>query len=281
MKITVHEALARRRRRQATLLSFAGIAVLLVGLYFNFQSDRQLILYAYMALILGSLLSFLGVSLADQWVRPPRAEVALAEAMKGAGPAYALYHWALPADHVLLAPWGLVLFRVFNLDGSVTVRGDKWRDTRSLARKLFSLGRQPVRNPTRILAIEAGQLRTALAARNPALAEVPMQAVGLFTSPRIELTAEAAEPPALRADGLREWLRAEGRRAALPAATRRALESALESIAAEAIGPDRSAEAQARAEAAAQARAVEKAEREAAEKAEARAERRAKRGKGS
>jgi hypothetical protein len=271
MKIVIHSALASRRRRQATLISFAGIGVLLVGLYFNFQRGGQLmILYAYLALILGSLLSFLGVSLADQWVRPPRAEDALGEAMKGAGPAYALYHWALPADHVLLAPWGLVLFRVFNIEGAVAVRGDKWRDTRPLIRKVFSLGRQPVRNPERILGIEAAQLRAALVAHDPELADVPMQPVGLFTSPRVDLTVVDATPPALTGDGLRDWLRTEGRRASLAPATRRALVGALDAIAAATMNTDKPA---------AKAPPADKVPPEAAKKEAARAERRAKRDK--
>jgi hypothetical protein len=276
MKILINTALATKRRRQATVLSVAGILVLLVGLYLNFQHSAQLVLAAYMALILGSLLSFWGVSLAGQWVRPPRAEEAIGEAMKGAGPSYALYHWVLPADHVLLAPWGLVLFRVFNVDGPAKVRGTKWHDTRPFYRKLFSLGRQPVRNPERILGIEADQLRKALVAKDPALADVPMQPVGLFTNPRVELSVADPNLPALRLDALRDWLRTEGKRPGLAPATRRALDAALDAVAGATLGTDKMIEAQAKSEEAAKARAADKAAKEAQAKAEAKAEKRAK-----
>ncbi len=275
MKVVIHSALARKRRRQATLLSVAGIAVLFLGLYFNFQPSRQLLMYAYMSLILGSLMSWLGVSMADQWVRPPRAEEAVGEAMKGAARSYVLYHWALPADHVLLAPWGLTLFRVFNIDGPVEIRGDRWRDARPLARKLFSLGRQPVRNPERILGVESDQLRQALADRDSALAAVPMQLAGLFTSARAELTVSEPNLPAVRADGLRDWLRVESKKPNLQPAIRRVLEAALDDIAAERMGTARAAEAQVKAEEAAKSRAAATAAKAATAKDEARAEKRA------
>jgi hypothetical protein len=274
MKTVIHTALANRRRRQAVLLSLGGIAVLLVGLFLNFQSGPNVLVLAYGALMAGTLLSWLGVGLADQWVRPPRAEVALGEAMKGAGPAFALYHWALPAEHVLVAPWGLVLFRVYNTDGAVEVRGERWRDARPFLRRLMTLGRQPVRNPQRALAYEAERLRGALVARDPALAEVPMQPVAVFTEPRAMLTVEAPNLPVLRLDALRDWLRAEAKRPALPPPARRALATALDAEAGERLGTARQAEARARSEAARQARAADQAATEARKKELARAERR-------
>lgn len=274
MKTVLNAALAARRRRQATLLSVVGIAVLLLGLYFNFQPGPQRVLYAYFALLIGSVLSWVGVSMADQWVRPPRANDALAEVMKGASAAYALYHWVLPAEHVLLTPAGLILIRVFNIEGAVTVRGAKWRDARPFLRKLFSLGRQPVRNPERLLAEQAAALKSALVARDASLADVPMQPLGLFTNRRVELTVEEPQPLALRADALRDWLRADGKGVSLPPATRRALEAALDDLAAERLGTDKQAEARAKSEAAAKSRAAEQAAKDAAKKEAETAERR-------
>lgn len=276
MKILVNSVLASKRRRQATLLSVVGIAILLLGLYFNFSSGPQRILYAYFALLVGSVLSWIGVSMADQWVRPPRADEALSEVMKGAGAAYALYHWVLPAEHVLLTPAGLILFRVFNIEGEVSVRGSKWRDARPLMRKLLSLGRQPVRNPERLLADQAAALRTALVARDPSLADVPMQPVGVFTHRRVELSLAEPQPAAMRADALREWLRADGKGPGLPPATRRALEAALDGLAAERLGTNKQAEARAKSEAAARSRAAEQAAKDAAAKEAEKAERREK-----
>lgn len=275
MKVVFNAPLARKRRRQATLLSMGGIAILFLGLYFNFQPSRQLLLYAYMCLILGSLMSWLGVSMADLWLRPPRAEVVMGEAMKGAARSFALYHWALPADHVLLAPWGLTLFRVFNIEGAVDIRGERWRDARPLTRKLFSLGRQPVRNPERILSVEADQLRQALVAVDPTLSGVPMQLAGLFTHDGVRLAVEDPNLPVVRVDELREWLRTESKKPNLEPLERRALEAALDEVAAQRMGTAKAAAAQAKAEEAAQARAAEKAARKAKTKAEERAEKRA------
>lgn len=228
MKRVVDRVLVARRRRQATLLSVAGLAVLGIGLFLNFQPSQ--VLGAYVALLAGTLLSVLGIGLADKWLRRPRPEEALAEALKG-GRALALYHWALPAEHVLVAPWGLVVIAVFAQEGPVHVRGARWREARPLWRALFSLGRRPVRDPSAALDAEAAALSAALVADDPALAGVPIERLAVFTFPGVALTVDAPSLPAVRTADLRAWLRDASKRPALPAADRRRLELALDRLA--------------------------------------------------
>lgn len=239
MNVTTNDALAGRRRKQALLASMAGLSVLIVGLTANIgamrtgSDSRYGIWIAYGALVAGSLLSWVGVVLTDRWVGRPRADEALAAGLKGAGPAYRLYNWCLPADHVLLAPWGLVVFAVFNHEGPIVIRGRRWRDARPLPRRLLAFGRRAVRDPSRLLAMETSALAHELLERDPEVGEMTIDHVVVFSSPRARVAAEEPSVPVVQVADLREWLRHEARREAMPIPARRRLERALQAIAEE------------------------------------------------
>jgi hypothetical protein len=246
--VVTNEALAARRRRQAALCSLGGFVVLVAGLVVNLLgargggADRSYVLYAYLALIAGSILSWVGMALSDRWALPPRPEQALEGALKGAGKGFRLYNWALPADHVLATPWGLVVAMVFNHDGPVVVHGRHWRDMRPIWRRAFSLGRRPVRDPSRLLALETRALSDALLTHDEGLGQVPIEGIAVFTRPGMALSVTEPNLPAVRADELREWLRAEGKRTAQSPTDRRRLERALETLSAERLARDKGRE---------------------------------------
>jgi len=234
VNVVTHSALARRRRRQAVALSLGGMATLVAGLIFNLYYAFA---PAFVALVAGTVMSWAGMVLADRWVAAPRADRALAEGLRDrGGRVFGLYHWVLPAEHVLRAPWGLTVFAVFNHDDRVLIRGDRWRDGRPLWRRLFQWARRPVRHPGAVLADEVAALRRALAAEDAALAEVPIDTVAVFTHPRVDLRAEAPDLPVLRAGDLGEWIRAAMKRPRLPADRQRRLEQALDRLAAARLG---------------------------------------------
>ena len=232
VNIVTNTSLARRRRRQAALLSFGGFLVLLVGLGINLLAVRDGaaarggLAAAYIALLAGSVMSWLGMGLSDRWAIPPRPDEALGAALKGAGPAFRLYHWVLPADHVLLAPWGFVVFAVFNHEGPLTVRGTRWRDARPLWRRVLALGRRPVRDPTRWLAVEVNALRRALAENDEHLGETP---VGTVPCSRTRASRSPWRRRACLPCGRTRCAtgsRAAGKQPALPTPKRRRLERA-------------------------------------------------------
>jgi hypothetical protein len=237
VKVITNTALAARWRRRATVLSLVGLGILAAGFVLNLRPGG--VLYAYLALLFGSALSWLGIALADRWVRPPRAEVVLPEALGGAGPGFSLYNWVLPADHVLVAPWGIVLLAALKHDGSVVVEGERWRDTRPIWLRLLRVARPAVRNPAPVLETEEAALRAALAeAGGDEPADVSVQRLAVFLDPRVELTLKAPTLPVVRIDELRGWLRGEGKRPPLSPTERRKLEQALDRLAEQRMAED-------------------------------------------
>lgn len=242
MRVVTHDALVSRRRRTALLLSMGGVAVLGLGLVANFYGagDARYVTLSYVALAVGTILSWIGISVSDRWALPPRADIALAEGLEGAGQAYKLYNWLLPAEHVLLAPWGLTVFAVYNCDGPVDIQGKKWRDKRSWWRRLLSFGRRPVKEPSRLLHIETSQLASALVERDESgdLGDIPVEGVAVFTRLVGRLTVRDPSVPALEASGLRDWVRDKARHAdeSISPGRRRRLERILDAMAEERTG---------------------------------------------
>ena len=242
MKVVTNTRLASRRRRQAALLALGGLAMLLVGLVVNLVGVRSgsggkaYLVAAYVALLAGTVASWVGMALSDRWSMPPRADEALAAGLKGSGAGFHLYNWVLPADHVLLTPWGLIVFAVFNHEGPATVKGSKWKDRRPIWRRMLSLGRRPVREPSRWLQLEVDALAKGLATACDQPVDVRIDTVAVFTRSGIELSVEDPEMPVLRAEDLRDWLRGDGRGANLPPSVRRRLERGLAALSAARLG---------------------------------------------
>ena len=244
MRVRTNDRLVSRRRRLALFLSLGGIAVLGAGLavnMFGLRSDAGGVSYttlSYGALAIGTIMSWIGISVSDRWTLPPRADLALESGLESAGQAYKLYNWLLPAEHVLLAPWGLVLFVVYNCDGPVAIRGRRWKDARPWWRRALALGRRPVREPSRLLSVETGALAAQIAARDNDgdLDEVSIEGVAVFSRPGVEITVAEPSVPALCTDDLGDWLRQKGGKSAktkLSPARRRRLERLLDAIAEE------------------------------------------------
>jgi len=226
----------RRRRRTAVRVALLGFGLLLGGLFLNGPRTQLL---ALLCLIGGTLASWMGIALMDRWVAVPRAEDALAGALAEAGPLFTLYNWALPAEHVVVAPWGLAVLHPFNTEGPLTVDGPAWRDRRALWRRLLAFGRRAIRNPRALVDADVAALRAAVAEADATLAAVPIAAVVVLTRPAmvLETGPRPPEPPAVTAADLRAWLRDEGRRhPALPPADGRRLQAVVAELAAGRVG---------------------------------------------
>lgn len=229
-----NSAYSRRRGRQASLLSAGGIAVLVLGLFLNIRSYDS---FALVALVLGSVCSWSGISLADKWLKPPREDVALDRGLARSGRAFALYHWLLPADHVLVTPWGLTVLAPAIVDSEVLVGPDRWRESRPLVKRLLTIGRRTLGQPPSLAAAQVSAMREALAAHDESLASTPIDGLVVFTRPAVVVSGEDPAQPWVRAEGLAEWLSSSRRKDSLPPSVRRALDKAVEEMAAQRLAP--------------------------------------------
>ena len=127
MKTYIDREKVNARSTLANAASVGGLLLLLASVLapIFWQSLATL---ALVLLLVGGVTSMVGIYLANRWVRRPRPEESLDKALNSFDDTYRLYHYpALPCDHVLLTPSGVVGLEVVNLAGRFTYHDGRWR----------------------------------------------------------------------------------------------------------------------------------------------------------
>ena len=185
MKDITNEKLVKRQATLGKWASLLGMGALLAGLAVSYRWPDQLVV-SFGCLIVGFMLASVGTYNMNRWVREPRADQALAKALKGFDNKHFLYHYTLPAGHVLLAPSGLFVFTVKDHHGEIRCEGEKWHQKFNWGRLLLFLGQEGLGNPTREVRGEIGRLGRFLDSRLSE-ADVPIEGLIVFTNPRARL----------------------------------------------------------------------------------------------
>ena len=126
MQIITNEKLIRRNRSIARYASIGGLIVLIGGMIVSFTRP-ELVFIAFTALIVGFLLSQLGMFYTNRWGREPRPDQLLNQALKGLDNKYTLYHYASPVSHLLVGPAGVWVLWPKHQRGVITFERGRWR----------------------------------------------------------------------------------------------------------------------------------------------------------
>lgn len=227
MESLTHPDRLRRARFIAKWFGLSGLAILLGGLFASF--NPRFLQWSFPALILGITLSQIGIYHANKYVKRPRPDEVLDAALKGLGKGYRFYHYYLPVEHVLLCPYGILVFRPKAADGRVTYDG-RWRQNFNLLRFFQGLSRDRLGNPTTEVSWEVRKAGELLRRGGLAAEEAPVHGFVVFTDPRLDLRLEEEPPypayPAKRyKDSIRRWLKEQK---AISNPTRRQIQEVLD-----------------------------------------------------
>ncbi len=236
MQIIRDEALARRRKKIGNIASVAGIGVIALSLVVTWVGPGwglsvQLLTYVQLvSLLVGFIISSIGMYFVNRWGRSPRPDEILDKSLKGLSRDYRLYHYALPAPHVLLTPNGpMVLVARFE-PGVYTVDDDRWRQRFSLMRVIGFMGREGLGNPSKDADYMVERVRRYLDKNAPELQEVPVSAAVVFTAEKVVLNVGETSVPTLRATKLKGYLRSQASKP-LPQETRERLQALFDAAA--------------------------------------------------
>lgn len=224
MRVITNKKLIRNRARLGRVASLVGLAVLFLGLVASLYP--QWILASFGCLVVGFVLSQVGVYNANRWVKQPRADQRLDKILKGFDDRYQLYNYILPAPHVLLAPFGLCVITPRDQRGKVRCQGEKWRHQAGWSRILRFFGQEGLGNPTKEVRAHVEKLRRFLAKRLPG-DEVPIEGVVVFTNPEVDLETEDPAVPVLDGKQFKSFLRDLSKQRPIPASQRKQLAEVL------------------------------------------------------
>lgn len=195
-----------RYRQISRYTSFIGIAALLAGLGFLFWGGENALLYQLLALGFGWAISQVGIYLGHRYVRTPRPDEILDDILKHVARDGRLYHYILPASHVLLLPSGIIIFNAKYQVGRISVEGDKWTQSGVGLRKYF--GQEGLGNPSKEADRLVGAMANYIRKNAPDVDEVPIAPIIVFTTKKIEsLDTENSRIPAMHYSKLRGFLR--------------------------------------------------------------------------
>ena len=209
MKIIRDDKRIYRLRRISQYAFILGLLLLVTGLVLAFTdlaSRPNFVFIQLLALLGGWILAQMGSYLGNRYGRKPRADEIIDEAAEKIHRNGRMYHYVLPAPHVLLTPRGIILFVPKYQVGRITADGDKWKQRGIGLRRFF--GQDALGNPSREAATYVGALADFIRKKAPEVDEVPIAPVIVFTSKNIEsLDIEKSDIPAVHAPRLKALLR--------------------------------------------------------------------------
>lgn len=210
MKIITNNQIIRRNRLIGQTSTIASLVILGSGLVMSFQP--HLINWSFLALIVGFLLSQIGIYFGSRWGRSPRPDEKINQALKGLDNKFSLYHYTVGVAHLISGPAGVWVLLPFHQGGTITYSEEKnrWKQKGgNLYLKVFaqeSLGRpdlevqSAMNDAQRILKSVLGDQ------------EIPEPQVALvFTNPKANLDAANAPYPTLHLSKLKDFLRQKAR----------------------------------------------------------------------
>jgi hypothetical protein len=227
MRVLRNDALIKKRTQFTQRGSLVGMGLLVVSL---FLSTRNPIL-SWVLLLAGFITAMAAVRVGNRFVRPPRPDTVLDKVLKGLDNHYALYHFLLPADHVLVTPSGAIVIRAQAQQGDIVARGGRWRQRSYWQRMRVLFGESGLGNPDRQLERELGAVRgiVAEALGEEEDCEVPVDGVVVFYADKVRLEAEDTRFPTILPQDLKATVRSLAEaHSPLPGRSQRALIAAIE-----------------------------------------------------
>ena len=206
MIILRDEQRIQRLRKIGQYISFLGMGILLAGLAIIFWGNENAVLYQLVALSAGWAISQIGIYLGHRYGRDPRADEVLDEVLKHVARDGRIYHYLLPAPHVLLVPSGVIILHTKYQSGEITADGGKWNQKGAGLRKYF--GQEGLGNPSKEVDRLVSAMANYIRKNSPEIDEVPMAPIIVFTTKNIKgLDVKNSDIPAMHYTKLKGFLR--------------------------------------------------------------------------
>jgi hypothetical protein len=207
MKVYRDVEYIRKRKRQATLASIAGVALLGSAFWMASTGGQSGVFIAYIPLLAGTIIFHLGMQQVGKWNRAQRNDVILDALLKDLGDRYALIHYPRigkrTVEHALVHPGGILTITARELPGGVAYRDGRWRKVGQGISRFFGMGGAFLGNPTGDTAADVGALNEFLVQEQ---LTVDVDGVVAFLNPRVKLDVVEPDFPVTNGDGLKPYI---------------------------------------------------------------------------
>lgn len=195
MNIISNESIIRRNRRIGIAATLSGLVVLGAGMFISFRYP-ELFSYSLLALLVGFILSQVGIYYGNRWGKSPRPDEVLVMALKGLDSKYTLYNYTSPVQHLLVGPAGLWILKPYHQRGTITFSNGRWKQRGgNWYLKIFA--QEGIGRPEMEITAEKNALEKWFEKELPEFELPGIQVALVFFHPQAEIMIdEGEEPPA-------------------------------------------------------------------------------------
>ena len=226
MKIIDHKKKIERNRKIGLFSSLGSLVILIGGFILSLQGPDQLA-PAYGALLVGLLLSQVGIYYGNRWGRSPRMDERLTQALKGLDDRYTLYHYVTAVPHLLTGPSGVWVLVPQHQPGTITYENSRFHQ-----KGVFFLSRLFAQEGLGRPELEAQayqqDMEKFLKKSLPEEQEIPaVQPAIIFVHPKATVQAADSPIPAMHVEKLKDFVRRKGKEQSVSMAAIRPVTSVL------------------------------------------------------
>jgi hypothetical protein len=209
MKVVIDEKLVKRNAKIGQILTLASLATLGAGMFLTWQR-QDLLGLSVGALLVGFLLSQIGMYFSNRWGRSPRPDEEISLALKGLDKRYALYHYQTPVSHLLIGPAGVWTLIAKHQKGTITYQKNRWKQSGGgfIQGYLKIFGQEGIGRPDLEIESDIESLKKYLSKALPEGTEIPeIQAALVFSNPEVDIQTDDTPYPTLHAKKLKDLIR--------------------------------------------------------------------------
>ena len=193
MKIITNESLIKRNAKIGQFAMLAGLAVLLGGMYISFKIPEKFS-WSIGALMIGFLLSQVGIYYSNRWGRRPRPDEMLDASLKGLDNKFSIYHYTTPTQHLLVGPAGIWVLIPKHISGTITYSNGRYKQKGgNLYLKIFA--QESLGKPEYEITSEKSKIYDLLSEHLPEDKIPTIKSALIFTNPKADIQVEQDDDP--------------------------------------------------------------------------------------
>jgi hypothetical protein len=127
MKIVSNPKKIQRYYKIGLYTSLGSLVFLFIAVGLTLTMNVDLTIYSFIAMLLGLILSQVGVYFANRWGKSPRVDERITQSLKGLDDRFTLYHYAAPVPHLLTGPAGVWVLVPQYQAGTITFEKNRYK----------------------------------------------------------------------------------------------------------------------------------------------------------
>ena len=170
MRLIIDEKKIQRNKKLANALTIISLTVLGSGLFFAFRPN--LLLWSYIALVVGFVLTQFSLFFSSRYARSPRYDEIMSKALETIRGDYSFYVHTTPAPYLLLGPNKFYLLHPVVTPATISYINGKWKEKgRGIMMRV--IGQEGLGNPEKEITHQIDALREHLNEKGLPISEQP------------------------------------------------------------------------------------------------------------